>query len=118
LWRGCAGFDLHQGAGLAGQGTLIDMGRCKEVAMMMGYVEAPRAWAYTRGMARVLGLNLTAAVVEGWLSREELASLVHRCEICPCSAKCTAWLACTVTASAAPEFCPNKQAIEALAPGH
>ena len=51
--------------------------------MMMGYVDAPRAWGYTRGMARVLGVNLTSAVVEGWLSREELADLVVvSCPLC------------------------------------
>lgn len=86
--------------------------------MMMGYVDAPRAWGYTRGMARVLGVNLTSAVVDGWLSREELADLVQRCEDCICTEKCTAWLARTVTAEAAPAFCPNKAAIEALGPEH
>ena len=86
--------------------------------MMMGYVESPRAGGYTRGMARVLGLNLTAAVVDGWLTREELADLVQRCQDCPQTERCTAWLACTVSAEAAPAFCPNKSAIEQLGPEH
>ena len=34
---------------------------------MMGYVDDPRAWAYTRGMTRALGVNLTKAVVQGWV---------------------------------------------------
>lgn len=82
---------------------------------MMGYVESPRAWGYTRGMARVLGLNLTGAVVDGWLTREDLADLVQRCQDCACTADCTGWLARTVSAEAAPAFCPNGPALAQLA---
>lgn len=82
----------------------------------MGYVEAPRAWALTRGMARVLGVNLPGAVVEGWLSRNELDDLVERCEACDRSGDCCMWLAVSVRSETLPAFCPNKSAIEALAP--
>jgi len=61
---------------------------------MIGYVEAPKAWGLTRGMGRVLGVNLTDAVVDGWLTRGELAELVE----------------------ALPAFCPNKAALESLSP--
>ena len=44
---------------------------------MMGYVESPRAWSYARGMARTVGVSLPDAVVEGWLSRGELALIVE-----------------------------------------
>lgn len=83
---------------------------------MMGYVEAPKAWGLTRGMSRVLGVNLTDAVVEGWLTRAELAELVDRCQACARSSDCTHWLARNVSAEALPAFCPNKAALESLSP--
>lgn len=83
---------------------------------MMGYVEAPKAWGLTRGMARVLGVNLTDAVVEGWLTRGELAEMVDRCQSCDRSQDCTHWLARNVTAAELPAFCPNKGALESLVP--
>lgn len=83
---------------------------------MIGYVEAPMAWALTRGMARVLGVNLTDAVVDGWLGREELATLVDRCQACDRSAQCTHWLGSVTKAPALPAFCANKAALEALRP--
>lgn len=86
---------------------------------MIGYVEAPLAWGLTRGMAQVLGLSLPEAVVDGWLSRSELATLVGRCQVCERSADCTGWLARVAKADALPDYCPNKATIEALAPaGH
>lgn len=81
---------------------------------MIGYVEAPKAWGLTRGMGRVIGVNLTDAVVEGWLARAELAELVDRCQACGRSEDCTRWLGRHVTAEALPEFCPNKAPLEAL----
>jgi hypothetical protein len=84
---------------------------------MIGYVEAPLAWGLTRGMAQVLGLSLPEAVVDGWLSRSELAALVDRCQLCERSGDCTKWLARVTKASSLPDYCPNKAQIEALAPG-
>jgi hypothetical protein len=78
------------------------------------FVESSLPWVLTRGMASVLGVNLVAAVTEGWYSREELARLVDRCGACPLSALCSAWLAKTAQADALPDYCPNKSAIEAL----
>ena len=43
---------------------------------MIGYPEAYKAWWLTRGMARISGVNLSRAVVEGWLQRAELDGLV------------------------------------------
>lgn len=82
---------------------------------MIGYAEAPQAWGLTRGMARVLGLNLTDAVIDGWLTRAELATLVARCQTCGQDAVCTGWLARTVKADALPKACANKAALETLA---
>jgi tellurite resistance protein len=83
---------------------------------MIGYVEAQQAWCYTRGAARVVGVNLTEAVVDGWLSRGELAALVQVCRDCAAVARCTDFLAQTVAADLLPGYCPNKVAIEALRP--
>lgn len=81
---------------------------------MMGYVESPRAWGYARGMARTLGVSLSDAVVEGWLSRAELASIVETCGRCGHVAECTRWLARMVEADSLPAFCPNALALAAL----
>ncbi|MFT4151023.1 MAG: DUF6455 family protein [Paracoccaceae bacterium] len=81
---------------------------------MIGYVGAPRAWGLTRGMARVLGVDLTDAVVEGWLSRPELGAMVDRCGACPHEARCLDWLSRHVSAPALPGYCRNRQALEAL----
>lgn len=82
---------------------------------MIGYSEAPIAWGLTRGMARVLGVNLANAVVDGWLSRAELGALVDRCQSCEQKSACTLWLAKAASAPCLPVFCPNKPAIEVLA---
>lgn len=83
---------------------------------MIGYPEAPRAWGFTRGMARAIGASLTEAVIEGWVSRAELAALVESCRTCGSTSACTKWLARTVEASTLPEFCPNAAALAALRP--
>ncbi len=82
---------------------------------MIGYAEAPKAWALTRGMARVLGVNLTGAVMDGWMGRAELAGLVQRCQSCAHGADCTGWLGQTAKAAALPAYCANQRALEALA---
>ena len=81
---------------------------------MIGYMDAPVAWGLTRGMARLSGVNLTRAVLDGWLKRSELDQIVARCEACSCTGRCTAWLAQSAEARGMPGFCPNKAAIEAL----
>lgn len=83
---------------------------------MIGYTQAPRAWWLTRGMARIAGVNLPRAVVDGALGRNELENLVTRCDQCPHSAKCDLWLARSGAETRLPDFCPNKTAIEALSP--
>ena len=81
---------------------------------MIGYPEAPKAWWLTRGMARISGVNLPQAVVEGWLMRDELEDLIARCAACPHGAECEAWLMQSGAATVMPDFCPNKAGIEAL----
>ncbi|WP_232622628.1 DUF6455 family protein [Pseudorhodobacter sp. MZDSW-24AT] len=85
---------------------------------MIGYAESPLAWGLTRGMARLLGVNLPSAVVEGWLTRRELGQLVARCEACGQKSACTAWLAIAAGTPCLPVFCPNKSALEVLSLRH
>lgn len=81
---------------------------------MIGYPEAPRAWWLTRGMARLSGVNLPRAVVEGWLQRGELEELIARCAACGQGRSCEDWLGKSGAAATMPDFCPNKAGIEAL----
>ncbi|MCU0900564.1 MAG: DUF6455 family protein [Cypionkella sp.] len=87
-------------------------------AAMIGYADSPLAWGLTRGMARLLGVNLPSAVVEGWLSRKELGQLVSRCEACGQKTACTNWLAVAHGSRCPPVFCPNKTALEDLTLPH
>lgn len=80
---------------------------------MIGYTDSPLAWGLTQGMARVAGVNLPRAVLEGWLQRAELARLVGRCQACPEGKSCTNWLAKAQRGSL-PAFCVNKAEIESL----
>lgn len=82
---------------------------------MIGYVEAPRAWWMAQGMARASGVQLARAVVEGWLTRGELAQLVGSCESCGKTCDCREWLA--EPHAAPPDFCRIGPDIAALAPG-
>lgn len=82
---------------------------------MIGFTEAPQAWSLTQGMARLAGVNLPSAVIEGWLTRRELSRLVGRCQSCGQSQRCLPWLA-MARAAPLPEYCPNKPEIELLAP--
>ena len=81
---------------------------------MIGYPETPKAWWLTRGMARISGVNLPRAVVEGWLPRSELEDLIARCASCTHGEICESWLMRSGSAEAMPSFCPNKAGIEAL----
>lgn len=83
---------------------------------MIGYPQAPRAWGFTRGMARTMGVSLPNAVVEGWLSRDELGGLVETCRVCGKTGACSDWLSHTVEAESLPDFCPNATALAALRP--
>ena len=82
----------------------------------MGFIASPFAWGLTRGMARVLGINLVEAVAEGWFSRRDLAEMVETCETCEEMRRCTVFLGLTPRAESLPAFCANKHRIEALQP--
>ena len=82
---------------------------------MIGFPEASRAWWLTLGMARISGVNLPQAVVDGWLRRSEVSAIIARCAACSEGLICDQWLARSGRARAMPGFCPNKPEIEALA---
>lgn len=86
--------------------------------MNNGFFAAKGAFGLTRGMARAAGVDLTEAVVEGWLTRTELAQLVDRCLVCDSGCDCLAWLGRIRETEKVPGFCENKQAIEALRGEH
>jgi len=100
----------------AGQCAAQSGGMMARGMEMPGFNEVPRAWALTQGLARVVGVSLPQAVAQGRLSHRDLAALVKRCQSCDCANKCMPWLAQIASAEAVPEFCPNKQGIEALVP--
>lgn len=83
---------------------------------MIGLVEAPRAYWMAQGMARVSGVHLARAVVEGWLTRNDLAQIVGRCQTCERAADCQTWLA-EPHHDCPPAFCAIAGDISALA-GH
>lgn len=81
---------------------------------MLEYPETPKAWWLTRGMARIGGVNLVQAVLDGWLQRAELEAMVARCATCGHVRDCEAWLATSGGARVMPGFCPNRGTLAAL----
>lgn len=81
---------------------------------MIGYARAPGAFGRTRAMARVVGLDLTAAVVEGWLSRAELEALISRCASCGRAGDCDRFLSTARPGAALPPHCANRTALDDL----
>ncbi len=83
---------------------------------MIGYSEAPYAWARAQRMAQAGGLNLARAVFEGWLARRELGAIVACCSVCRVDAACGDWLAHATPVSRAPAFCANAAVMAGLSP--
>jgi hypothetical protein len=82
---------------------------------MIGYSEAPEAWARTDGMARRAGVDLSDAVFDGWLKRAELAALIAGCETCRTPGDCERLLGGSALPDL-PSFCAIRADIQALAP--
>lgn len=77
----------------------------------------PRAFWQTLAMGRVTGVNLSGAVVEGWLERAELARLIDRCAACDRQDDCNRWLGQPLPwPRPVPAFCANASGLAALAP--
>ena len=86
---------------------------------MIGYVEAPVTWGLVRGMARRAGFDVPHAVLEGWLTRADLARLVDRCQKAGCAKSCMDVLSKpSSTHAAPPAFCAIRAELAALAPEH
>ena len=83
---------------------------------MIGYAEAPHAWARAQRMAQVGGVNLARAVVDGWLARHELGAIVACCQGCGADAACGRWLDRALPVRRAPAFCANRATIAGLGP--
>lgn len=84
--------------------------------MLMGTGESESYWR-TQGMARAIGVDLTGAMVDGWLTRAGFGTMVMNCELCAHSGECAKWLSRHGAGSTAlPEFCANKAGLEALRP--
>jgi hypothetical protein len=79
---------------------------------MIGFVEAPRAYWTAQGMARAAGVPLARAVIEGWITRADLAGIVRRCQTCTRTEDCRRFLAQGVPEP--PAFCAIRPDIEAL----
>jgi len=87
---------------------------------MIGYVEAPITWGRVSAMAQRVGFDMPRAVLEGWLTRADLARMVGQCQQSNCAKGCVDVLAKSCNSLAAPpSFCALKSELEALAPpGH
>ena len=81
---------------------------------MIGVVDAPRAWGQVRGMARSVGVDLVAAVTEGWMTRAELGAMLDTCVGCVHADDCLIWLGGHVSSDLPPSFCGNGPTIAAM----
>lgn len=80
-----------------------------------GNIGEIRPYWLTRGMARALGVDLSAAIAAGVLSRDGLDALVLSCSGCRRQAECMPWLGQHAAhAEALPEYCALKAPLEAL----
>lgn len=55
---------------------------------MLGYPEDPKSFARARGLAARGGFDLTQAVLDGLIRRDELEELVMACHDCAAGAPC------------------------------
>ena len=81
---------------------------------MINYAQTPVAWALTRGMGHMLGVDLGKAAMDGWLTRAEVDALVGTCQACPQKSACNQWLKQAHAAPCVAVFCPNQHRLEAL----
>lgn len=81
---------------------------------MFGYTDAPQAWERVSRMAGRAGADLPRAVVDGWLTRGELAAIVECCAACTAMAECGEWLAHAPHRTEIPGFCPNRTTLASL----
>lgn len=68
----------------------------------------------TRGIARLLDVNLSDALREGRLSPDVYAQMVTRCRSCDHAERCKALLAQTMSLTSPPAQCPNDASFQSL----
>ncbi|MBZ4021264.1 hypothetical protein CKO11_02140 [Rhodobacter sp. TJ_12] len=69
----------------------------------------------TRGMARRMGVNLTAAMQEGFLTQADFAAMILRCRECPGVDGCMAYLSSSSPAQGeTPDWCQNRAILHDL----
>ena len=78
---------------------------------------APMAYGLTRGMARVIGIDLIGAASDGQITHRELEAMIDTCAACPHTARCTQFLAVTLETAQPPEYCGIKPSLKALKDG-
>lgn len=78
---------------------------------MIGYPEDQRSFERARDMARRGGMDLTLAVFEGWMRRDELAALVTACRECGAGFACDSHVLAEI-----PAGCSNATRFEQILP--
>lgn len=78
---------------------------------MIGYPEDQQSFERARDLAQKGGLDLTLAVIEGWLRRDELADLVAACHGCAAGYPCDGYDAAEI-----PAGCANAGRFEHILP--
>lgn len=69
----------------------------------------------TRSVARVMQVDLSAAMAEGLLSAQDYAGMVTRCRACPHVSHCAAWLGHGAMEHGKPlDVCANRDILERL----
>lgn len=77
-----------------------------------------RHFFMTRGVARVMGLNLSDKLARGALTPEDYSAMVTRCRGCALIENCEEWLSAQMgSAAAPPPGCCNSDALMALKRG-
>lgn len=73
----------------------------------------------TRGMARRMGVNLTEAMHDGFLTQADFAEMITRCRNCNGAQGCMAYLSeHPDRVDAAPDWCQNGQILRELSVLH
>ncbi|WP_425039986.1 DUF6455 family protein [Primorskyibacter sp. S187A] len=68
----------------------------------------------TRGMARMIGVNLGDALRDGRLKPADYANMVTRCRGCPHASSCQDIMAQNTNLASPPEQCPNRLQLRQL----
>lgn len=73
----------------------------------------------TRGMARRMGVNLTEAMHDGFLTQADFATMITRCRGCEGADGCMAFLSAHASErGSAPDWCKNGNILRELSALH